>query len=233
MNVFAIADLHLAGSMDKTMDMFGCHWEGHWNKIRSDWKDRVLETDLVLLPGDISWAMRLDDAREDLMEIAALPGTKVMIRGNHDFWWSSVTKLRSVLLPNMIPLQNQAYGLGGYVVCGTRGWICPSDGIFQAEDRKIYDREVSRLELSLKAGAKLQRDNGGARLIAMMHFPPFNERQEESGFVRLFKEYGVQRVVYGHLHGKSLAAAFEGELDGVEYTLVSCDHLGFKLKRIC
>ncbi|MFZ5975475.1 MAG: metallophosphoesterase [Bacillota bacterium] len=233
MNVFAIGDLHLAGSMDKTMDIFGSHWEGHWKKIKSDWLQRVGETDVVLLPGDTSWAMRLGDAVADLMEIAALPGTKVIIKGNHDFWWSSVTKLHSVLPPNMLPLQNQAYFLGGHVICGTRGWPCPSDGAFSEEDKKIYEREVSRLELSLRAGAKLLEENSGARLLAMMHFPPFNERQEESGFVRLFKEYGVRKVVYGHLHGKSLATAFEGELDGVEYTLVSCDHLGFKLKKIC
>lgn len=230
MSVYAIGDLHLAGSMDKTMDMFGEHWQGHWDRIQSDWKQRVKETDLVLLPGDISWAMRLEDAREDLMEIAALPGTKVMIRGNHDFWWSSLTKVRSVLAPNMIPLQNQAYSFGGFVVCGTRGWGCPSDGAFSAEDSKIYEREVGRLELSLKAGAKLA--GGAAEILVMMHFPPFNERREESGFVSLFKEYGVKTVLYGHLHGRSLPGAFEGVQNGVEYILVSCDYLGFKLKKI-
>ncbi len=232
MNVFAIGDLHLAGSMDKTMDMFGDQWEGHWDKIRSDWKVRVRQADLVLLPGDISWAMRLEEAREDLLQLADLPGTIVMIKGNHDFWWSSLAKLRAALPPGILPLQNQAYGFDGFVVCGTRGWICPSDGALPPQDEKIYMREIARLELSLKAGARLLEEGGG-RIIAMMHFPPFNERQEESGFVRLFREYGVEKVVYGHLHGRSLATAFEGDLQGTEYIQVSCDHLGFRLKQIC
>lgn len=231
MKVFAIGDLHLAGSMDKTMDMFGEQWEGHWDKIRSDWEQKVSATDLVLLPGDISWAMRLKEARQDLLEIDALPGVKVMLRGNHDYWWTSVTKLRAKLPPGILPLQNQAHRIGPYIVCGTRGWTCPSNGDFPAEDKKIYEREVGRLELSLKAARALNGTDSS--LIGMLHFPPFNERRQESGFMRLFQEYGVKKVVYGHLHGKSLQSAFEGELNGVEYILVSSDHLGFTLKQIC
>lgn len=232
MRVFAIGDLHLAGSMDKTMDMFGDHWEGHWDKIRSDWKARVRQKDLVLLPGDTSWAMRIEEAQEDFLQIAALPGTKVMIKGNHDFWWGSLAKLRAALPPGILPLQNQAFAFGGVVVCGTRGWTCPLDAPLPPQDEKIYKREVARLELSLKDGARLL-EKGVGRIIAMMHYPPFNERQEESGFMRLFREYGVQKVVYGHLHGKALSGAFEGELEGVEYIQVSCDRLGFKLKQLC
>ena len=230
MKVFAIGDLHLPGSLDKTMDMFGSHWEGHWDKIRMDWQKRVQPTDLVLLPGDISWAMKLEEAGQDLAEIHEMPGTKVMIRGNHDFWWSSLSKMFAALPPSILPLQNQAHRVGDFVVCGTRGWTCPSDAAFKQEDKKIYDREVGRLELSLKAAQKLS--DQGTSLLAMIHYPPFNERREESGFTQLFREYGVRQVVYGHLHGKSLQFAFEGELNGVSYTLVSCDHLGFKLKSI-
>lgn len=231
MNVYAIGDLHLAGSLDKTMDMFGVHWEGHWDKIRADWNQRVCDEDLVLLPGDTSWAMRLEEAKEDFLQIAGLPGTKVMIKGNHDFWWGSLSKLRAALPPGILPLQNQAYALGEVVICGTRGWTCPLDIPLPPQDEKIYSREVARLELSLKEGARLLGEGRG-RIIAMMHFPPFNERREESGFVRLFREYGVEKVVYGHLHGRSLANAFEGVLGGVEYIQVSCDHLGFRLKQI-
>lgn len=230
MSVFAISDLHLAGSLNKSMDIFGEHWEGHWDRIRQDWNTKVSEDDLVLLPGDISWAMHLSDAIGDLLEIGELPGKKVMIKGNHDYWWSSITKLRAALHPSIFPMQNQAFAYENIVVCGSRGWVCDVENSLDSDDKKIYDREVGRLELSLiDAKKKMDRDS---RLIAMMHYPPFNERHEESGFTKLFKEYGVEMVVYGHLHGHSLQNAFSGDLDGINYSLVSCDNLGFKLKQI-
>ncbi len=230
MSVFAISDLHLAGSLNKSMDIFGDHWEGHWNKIRQDWKSKVNEDDLVLLPGDISWAMHLSDAIDDLLEIGELPGKKVMIKGNHDYWWSSITKLRAVLHPSIFPLQNQAFAYKNIVVCGSRGWVCDVENSLEADDKKIYNREIGRLELSLKDARKKMNDD--SRLIAMMHYPPFNEQQEESGFTRLFQEYGVEMVVYGHLHGHSLQNAFSGELNGINYSLVSCDNLEFKIRQI-
>ncbi|MGI6168999.1 MAG: metallophosphoesterase [Christensenellales bacterium] len=228
MNIFAISDLHLLGNDDKKMDIFGNHWRGHWDKIRRDWREKVRQEDLVLVPGDVSWAMKLEDAVQDLTEVDELPGRKILVKGNHDFWWSSVTKLRQVLPASITALFNDCVVLDSFVVCGTRGWTCPLDAL-SAADEKIYNREVGRLAASLRCAKSVAPDKP---ILAMMHYPPFNERREESGFTRLLSEYGVLRTVYGHLHGPSLKNVFEGELRGVDYRLVSCDYLNFQLKEI-
>jgi len=224
MKLFAISDLHLSGARPKPMDIFGENWNGHWQKIRENWsRMEIGPEDLVLIPGDISWAMQLEAAQIDLDEIGQLPGHKVVTRGNHDYWWSSLTKVRSVLPEKLYALQNDAMRFGSTVVCGSRGWICPGGMDYKPEDEKIYKREVLRMELSLK-GAKKQE---GDLLIVMIHYPPFNEKQERSGFMELFEQYGVDQVIYGHLHGRSCRFAFEKELCGIQYRLVSCDHLQF------
>ena len=225
MKVFAIGDLHLSGADPKPMDIFGSHWGNHFERIREDWLQRVSQEDLVLIPGDISWAMKLEDAVVDLDSIGALPVQKVLTRGNHDYWWKSPTKIRARLLPGTYVLQNDSIQFGGVTVCGSRGWVSPGGLGYKQEDEKIYQREVLRMGLSLQA-AKKPPDG---KLVVMIHYPPFNERQEPSGFVELFEQYGVDLVVYGHLHGKSCRSAFEGRLGSVEYRLTSCDHLGFKL----
>lgn len=221
MRVFAISDLHLSGAVQKPMDIFGKRWNDHWSRIRKNWAACGIEQDdVVLIAGDISWAMTLDQAMVDLNEIGELPGIKLILRGNHDYWWNSLSKLRKALPAGMYALQNDAMTIGGYTFCGSRGWVCPGSTNFKVEDRKIYERELLRTGLSLEAAAKQ-----GGRLVAMMHYPPFNERQEPSGFVELFERYGVELVVYGHLHGRSCLSAFEGDIRGVEYRLTSCDYL--------
>ncbi|MBQ9938827.1 MAG: metallophosphoesterase [Oscillospiraceae bacterium] len=227
MRIFAIGDLHLSLSSDKPMDVFGSNWDNHSQRVAQAWKDAVEPNDLVLIPGDISWAMQLKDAEADIRFIGDLPGRKVIMRGNHDYWWNSVSKVRSILPKDMWALQNDAVELENVVIAGSRGWMCPGSVNFhEAEDQKIYDREVSRLGLSLSSMPK-----NGLRIV-MMHYPPFNERRQPSGFTELFEKYGVKTVVYGHLHGKSCRNAFEGERNGVEYILCSADHLEFNPKLI-
>lgn len=229
MRIFAIGDLHLPGGQSKPMDVFGAHWEGHFEKIAADWRGRVADDDVVLLPGDLSWAMTLEEAEPDLQAICALPGRKLMLRGNHDYWWSSLTRVRALLPPGNYALQNDACLLDGVAFAGTRGWTVPPPGAGPSQDQKIYRREVMRLELSLRDAAARAR---GGPIVAMLHFPPFGEKKEDSDFTRLLQEYGVRHCVYGHLHGEGLRGAFSGERQGVCYHLASCDGLGFQLLEI-
>lgn len=226
MKVFAIGDLHLSGGTDKPMDVFGPAWQNHGERIANAWMDSVSQEDVVLLPGDFSWAMQLSQAKADMEWLAALPGTKLMIRGNHDYWWNSVTQVRAALPPSMFALQNDCFSFCDLHVAGTRGWICPGSAVFSTDDQKIYDREVLRLGLSLSALPS------GGRRIAMLHYPPFNENRAPSGFTEQLERAGVELVVYGHLHGRSCRGGFEGVRNGVEYRLVSADHIEFKPKLI-
>ena len=204
--VYAIGDLHLSLSVpNKAMDVFGAHWKDHTERIKEAWQDTVSEEDLVLIPGDISWAMYLNDAIADLAFIGGLKGTKLILRGNHDYWWQSVTKVRAALPEKMFALQNDVFRFGDICVCGTRGWTVPESAHFkESADRKLYERELIRLDLSLKA---LPKD---VYAIGMLHFPPFSETGEKSGFSERFKEAGVHDVVYGHLHGASCKYMFNG-----------------------
>lgn len=226
--VYAIGDLHLSLSVpNKAMDVFGAHWKDHTERIKEAWQDTVSEEDLVLIPGDISWAMYLNDAIADLAFIGELKGTKLILRGNHDYWWQSVTKVRAALPEKMFALQNDVFRFGDICVCGTRGWTVPESAHFkESADRKLYERELIRLDLSLKA---LPQD---VYAIGMLHYPPFSETGEKSGFSERFKEAGVQDVVYGHLHGASHRFMFNGESDGVRYYAVPADFLNFIPKRI-
>ena len=230
MRVFAIGDLHLPGGDMKPMDVFGSHWENHFERISESWRALVSEDDVVLIPGDISWAMQLADALHDLEQISKLPGRILILRGNHDYWWSSLTQLRCRLPQGMHAVQNDAYDAGDMVFCGTRGWAIPGQGA-AAQDEKIFRREVLRLEMSLKAARQAAN---GRPIMAMMHYPPLLPEHKASGtaFTRLLSAYGVSRCVYGHLHGQSIQRGINGVYDGVRYDLVSCDALGFAVKEV-
>lgn len=223
--IWALADLHLSGLSNKPMDIFGHEWENHPDRIRQGWKENVKDDDLVIIPGDISWAMRFADAASDLDWLAALPGQKILVRGNHDYWWESISKVRANLPAGIRAIQNDHVIYQGWAICGTRGWICPGDLRFEQEDdQKIYLREIQRLELSLKSAY----DRGYRQIIAALHFPPFNIKREPSGFTELLAAYGVKICVYGHLHAEARKLAFEGELAGTRYVFVAADHLEFK-----
>lgn len=149
MKIFAISDLHLSFNADKPMEVFGKAWENYVDVVAANWKARVSEEDAVLLAGDLSWAMKLEDALADINFVAGLPGHKVIIKGNHDFWWSSISRLRAALPSNFFAIQNDSVRVGDFLICGTRGWTVPEAGEVSEEDRKIYAREVLRLKLSL------------------------------------------------------------------------------------
>ena len=225
--IFGISDLHLSFSSDKPMDVFGDHWVGHAEKMAESWDKIVGDDDIVLCPGDLSWAMRLDNAAADLAWIGARKGKcKVLGRGNHDYWWSAIGKVRKALPPSCVALQNDAVDLGDVVVAGSRCWAAPGGLDFGADDEKIYLRELGRLRLSLEAGQKLAK---GRPLIAAIHYPPFAADQRPTGFSELIEEFGVKLCVYGHLHGRRAhRTAVQGNVRGVEYRLLACDFLNFQ-----
>ncbi len=228
MAIYAIGDLHMPGGDEKPMDIFGRHWDRHMDVISEHWRKMVEPGDTVLLPGDISWAMQFDDAKVDLQSIAQLPGTKILLRGNHDYWWSSITKLRATLPPGMVALQNDSVRVGDVVVCGTRGWTFPTDAfVLDEQETKIYQRELIRLRLALDDAKKKNLP-----ILAMMHFPPLLNEYLDTAFTALLEAYGVKLCVYGHLHGAGIRAGFNGEHNGVQYRLTSCDALDFAPLRV-
>jgi len=222
MALWAISDLHLAINSDKPMDIFGEKWANHDEKIKENWLSKVAPCDTVLIAGDISWSMSMDEGIEDLEWIHKLPGTKILIKGNHDYWWSSITKLNS-LYEDMDFIQNNFFSYNDIAICGTRGWNCPGSTRFSSHDEKIYDRELIRLRLSLDAAVK----KGFTKIIVMLHYPPTNDKFEETELIKIVKEYNVGSVIYGHLHGPSLNRLYEGNIEGVEYIVTSCDYLNF------
>ncbi|MGP1569364.1 MAG: metallophosphoesterase [Eubacteriales bacterium] len=226
MKIFAISDLHLsfAPYIEKPMNIFGSKWEKHEEKLEEYWRKTVMPEDVVLVGGDTSWGLKLDDAIYDLDWIDKLPGSKILIKGNHDLWWSSITKMNS-LYPGMKFLQSNFFEVGDFAICGSRGWVCPGAAEFTLHDEKIYNREIIRLRLSLEMAKKA----GKERIIGMLHYPPTNDSFHKSGFTELFTEFGVERVIYGHLHGKdNFVKGFKGEMNGVFYDLTSYDYLNAK-----
>ena len=201
MALYAIADLHFSFSTNKPMDIFGDNWKNHSQKIIENWKAVVTEEDTVLLPGDLSWGINLEEALPDF----------------------------KLIDPGMRFLKNDFDTYEGWAVCGTRGWLCPNDVRFTEQDKKIYEREQVRLRLSLDAAMR----NGAEKIILMMHYPPMNDQKEDSAFTELFKEYPIEKVVYGHLHGEvSHETGFQGERYGITYELVAADYIDFCPKRI-
>ena len=230
MKIYAISDLHLSTTSDKPMDIFGGNWEGHFEKIKSDWLEKVHEDDVVLIAGDISWAMKLCDALEDLKLLADLPGKKVFIRGNHDYWWNGITRLReSAPNDSYVFLQTDSVKIGRFVFIGSRGWTCPGCADYTEQDQKLYLRESERFKLALLDAEKLAEE--GDIKIALIHYPPFNGKKEATNFTELFENHGVKKVVFGHIHGATYFP-FRTEMNGVEYVLSSCDKTDFKLVQI-
>ncbi len=232
MKIFAIADLHLAFSVDKPMHIFGEHWIDHPQKIAAAWRELVSEDDLVLIPGDVSWAMRLNEAELDFGFIDELPGRKVVIRGNHDYWWASLKKMRESLPGSILPLQNTSFVAGNVGIAGSRLWIDPDLNLESGseDDAKIFKRELARLRMSLDS---LPGDI--EHKIIMTHYPPLALNGDSGLAVELGREYGCDLWIFGHMHLSDIApdySAFNREIDGTRYEFVSADYLGFVPKLI-
>lgn len=230
MALYAIGDLHFSPQNNKPMDIFG--WKNHKEKILDYWLTHITEKDVVIIAGDISWAMKYTEAIENLDEINTLPGKKILLRGNHDFWWQSLSKMQKEY-PQMFFLQNNCYEDDQYLVFGTRGWDLPGSNDFTESDKKIYEREKLRLQLSFDfADSEAEKQEEKTRIVAM-HYPPVIENQKQSEITSLMEQNDIKHMVYGHLHGaESFKNVFEGNYNGTNYHLVSADYLEFKIKKI-
>ncbi|MCL2111498.1 MAG: metallophosphoesterase [Clostridiales bacterium] len=229
--LFAIADTHLSFTSDKPMGVFGVAWLDHAERMAALWREDVSEDDMVIVAGDISWAMKPDEALPDLEFLHNLPGKKLLVRGNHDLWWQGITKLNS-LYDDMRFLQNEHTFFDeseGVAVCGSRGWGLPGLEDYGADDEKILARELIRLGLSLDKAVAA----GAREIICALHFPPALTPSNTSPFTELIERYPVSQVVYGHLHGtQAFRKGIMGEHRGVRYTLVSTDYLGHRPAQI-
>lgn len=230
MKVFAISDLHLSGVKEKPMNIFGEVWEGHFEKISADWRAKVTDEDIVLIGGDTSWGMKLEEGMFDVARLAGLPGRKVFIRGNHDYWWSAITRVRT-LAPDdtFFFLQNDCVKFENVIIAGSRGWTCPGSADYTEHDEKLYLREAERFRLAFCEVGKVREK--GDTLIALIHYPPMGIRKEETLFTRLFDENKVDKVVFGHLHGAGFFP-LRCERGNIEYYLTSCDKVNFRLVQI-
>ena len=222
--LFAIADTHLSFASDKPMDVFGDAWKAHAERIAAAWREEVSDADTVIVVGDISWALKYDDALLDLGFLQRLPGYKLLVRGNHDLWWQKITKLNG-LYSDMQFLQNDFMIFEeGRAVCGSRGWGLPGLEDYGKDDEKILARELIRLRMSFDGAIEA----GVTDIICALHFPPALTPQNVSPFTDLIEQYPVSQVVYGHLHGpQAFCKGIMGEYRGITYHLVSCDYLEF------
>lgn len=228
MAIYAIGDLHLSISVDKPMDVFGDRWVDYMTKIKVNWLKTIKEDDTVLIPGDTCWAISLTEAKEDLAWLDALPGKKIISRGNHDYWWETLKKM-TPLFKSISFIHNNFIEVDGYAICGTRGWISPNDSNFTGQDEKLYEREQHRLKLSLDQAIKFSYD----QIIVMLHYPPTNDRKDYSKMQMILENHHVAHVVYGHLHTKHCwHLSLNGEVNGIDYHLVSSDYLNFVPKKI-
>ena len=197
MSIYAISDLHLSFNTNKPMNIFG--WIDYENKIKKDWLEKVSENDLVLLPGDFSWEIKLENTYKDFEFINNLPGKKLLLKGNHDLWWGTLNKMREFLeeqkIKNIDFIYNNSYEFEGNIIAGTRGWNLSEE---TPEDAKIKKREVNRLELSIKDGIEKYGDN--KPIIACMHYPPILKGNTNNEFTKVLEKYNVNKCIYGHLH---------------------------------
>ena len=227
MALYAIGDTHLSLTANKPMDVFGGSWEGYVDKLSQGLGELKAEDTLVLC-GDISWGMSLEEARSDFAFLDALPGRKLILKGNHDYWWNTAAKMNRFFaeqgFTTLQILHNNSYSYGPYALCGTRGWFYEEEQ--DGHNEKVFNRELIRLEASLKAA-------GEGEKICFLHYPPIYRGYRCPEIIALLERYGVRRCYYGHLHGGSHRLAVEGKQGEVEYHLVSADYLKFRPQIIC
>ena len=224
MSLYALSDLHLSMFRDKPMDKFGDNWKNHAEKIKFNWQKTVNENDTIIIAGDISWAMNIEEVRHDFEFIKSLNGNKIIFQGNHDYWWNSNSKVRKAF-PEITFVKNDFATYENYAICGSRGWICPNDTMFSESDEKLYKREVIRVGLSIESAIKKgYKDN----IILVLHYPPVNDKKEYSEFIKIIEYYNIKNVIYGHLHGEnSFKNILNGKYNDVNYFLTSSDFLDF------
>lgn len=233
MAIYVIGDLHLSFETDKPMNIFGEHWQNHEEKVKENWIKKVNEDDTVILPGDFSWGMYLEETINDFKFLNDLPGKKILLKGNHDYWWTTLSKMRKFLKENNFNnidfLYNNSYLVEDKIIVGTRGWITNSKS---EENYKILKRENDRLKLSIENGLKTFGND--KEIIAFIHYPPFYKEMvpKEIDFNQTLKDYNIKTCIYAHLHGESHKEAIEGIFNGINYKLVSCDYLNFDLIKI-
>lgn len=228
MGLFAISDLHLSSDNKKSMEVFGDKWFNYMERIKNNWKDNITEDDTIIIPGDVSWAMYLNESIDDFKYLNSLPGKKIILKGNHDYWWETLNKLNNFLqnnnFKNIFFLYNNSVLYEDILICGTRGWLSPDSPDFTQQDLKIFNREVNRLKLSLESG----KNKNYRKIIVAIHYPPFNKSGElNKDIEELFKQYNVSMCIYGHLHGDSQNLAIEGLVNGTEFKMVCADYLNF------
>lgn len=222
MALYTIGDTHLSLAKDKPMDIFGDRWANHTEKLKTGFSS-LTDEDICVICGDISWGMGLDETREDFLFIHSLPGKKIVLKGNHDYWWSTASKAKKFFAENGIDsidiLHNNCFVYGDYAICGTRGWFYEEEKGVE-HDKKIMLRELMRLETSLKAA-------GDRKKLVFLHYPPVYMKYECREILELFGKYDVKLCCYGHIHGKGCAHAFNGWRGATEFRLVSADHVDF------
>ena len=223
MAIFVVGDLHLSLGGDKPMDVFE-GWEGYLPKLEANWRTLISPQDTVILAGDTSWAMKLEDTKTDFAFIQNLPGQKWLLKGNHDYWWSTKTKMDVFLKNNSLDtisiLFNNSYVVDGYAICGTRGWFLDNES---QNDIKVLNREVGRLEASIQSAVKT-----GKEPIVFLHYPPVYGTTKCDEIFNVLLKYNIKKCYYGHLHGKkNMRFAVEGEYEGIDFKLISCDRLSF------
>ena len=232
MSIYVIGDLHLSFGMNKPMDIFGVNWEDHYKKIENDWLNKVNDNDLVVLPGDFSWAMDLNDTIEDFKYLSKLPGKKLLLKGNHDYWWGTLKKMKEFIKANNFRdidfIQNNSFLFDDKIIVGTRGWIYDN----KLENIKILKREKIRLEMSFNDA--IHKYGNDKEIIVFMHYPPFGKEivPLEYDLKEVLKNYNVKKCFYGHLHGESCLDATQGDIDNITYKLISSDYLDFKLYKV-
>lgn len=234
MAIYTIGDLHLSFNENKPMSIFGENWEGYEEKVKENWTKLVKEEDMVVLPGDFSWSMYLKDTYKDFEYLNNLPGKKLLLKGNHDYWWSTVNSMRNYIKENHFKnidfIYNNAYEFENIIIVGTRGWAFGED----AESKRMLQREMARLELSIKNGIENYGEN--KEIIAFLHYPPIVnqnvQNNEMNEFIRILKKYDIKKCYYGHLHGAAIKEAVEGEYFGITFKLVSADAIQFNLVKI-
>ncbi len=229
--IWAISDIHLSFAKPRDQTRFGHRWENHTARLEQAWRTCVTTADIVLLPGDVSWAHSPQSVRPDVEWLAALPGRKVLARGNHDYWWKHLSQVRQVMPDGIYAVQGSCLALDGVLICGTMGHIAPNDPYYQTRKYRSYQRELCWLKKSLEQARHKRRD--GEPIILMMHYPPYTSDGQPSGFTEVIRRYSPEVCVYGHLHlEQEWAVAADRLINGTRYHLVACDYLDMTPRRV-